>query len=87
MSNAATPVNHPKPPETPTTHRKEVAEMMTRIMLTAYVWLLPGFTNRRRDERGEAVPWLIVIGAGVAIAYFAGDSVMAFAKSLVGKLG
>ena len=28
-----------------------------------------------------------MIGAGVAIAYFAGDSVMAFAKSLVGKLG
>jgi hypothetical protein len=86
MSNAATPVNHPKPPES-RQHRKEVAEMMTRIMLTAYVWLLPGFADRRRDERGEAVPWLIVIGAGVAIAYFAGDSVMAFAKSLVGKLG
>lgn len=61
--------------------------MMTRIMLMAYVWLVPGFADRRRDERGEAVPWLIVIGAGVAIAYFAGDSVMAFAKSLVGKLG
>jgi hypothetical protein len=61
--------------------------MITRIMLTAYIWLLAGFPERRRDERGEAVPWLIVIGAGVAIAYFAGDSVMAFAKSLVGKLG
>ena len=61
--------------------------MITRIMLTAYIWLLSRSADRRHDERGEAVPWLIVIGAGVAIAYFAGDSVMAFAKSLVGKLG
>ena len=61
--------------------------MMTRIMLTAYLWLLSRFADRRPDERGEAVPWLIVIGAGVGIAYFAGDSVMAFAKSLVGRLG
>ena len=61
--------------------------MITRIMLTAYIWLLSRFADRRHKERGEAVPWLIVIGAGVAIAYFAGDSVMAFAKSLVGKLG
>ena len=62
--------------------------MMTRIMLMAYVWLVARLTEQRvRDERGEAVPWLIVIGAGVAIAYFAGDSVMAFAKGLVGKLG
>ena len=61
--------------------------MITRIMLTAYIWLLSRFADRRHNERGEAVPWLIVIGAGVAIAYFAGDSVMAFAKSLVGKLG
>ncbi len=61
--------------------------MITWIMLTAYIWLLSRFADRRHDERGEAVPWLIVIGAGVAIAYFAGDSVMAFAKSLVGKLG
>ncbi len=61
--------------------------MITRIMLTAYLWLVAGFADRRHDERGEAVPWLIVIGAGVAIAYFAGDSVMTFAKSLVGKLG
>lgn len=45
-------------------------------------------TTRKRDECGEgAVPWLIVLGAGIAIAYFAGDSVMAFAKSLVGNLG
>ena len=61
--------------------------MITRIMLTTYLWLLSRFADRRHDERGEAVPWLIVIGAGVAIAYFAGDSVMTFAKSLVGKLG
>ena len=61
--------------------------MITRIMLTAYIWLLSRFADRRHDERGEAVPWLIVIGAGVAIAYFAGDSVMSFAKSLVGNLG
>jgi hypothetical protein len=56
-------------------------------MLMAYVWLVARFADRRRDERGEAVPWLIVIGAGVAIAYFAGDAVMSFAKGLVGKLG
>ena len=61
--------------------------MMNRIMLMAYIWLVAGFADRRRNEQGEAVPWLIVIGAGVAIAYFAGDSVMSFAKSLVGNLG
>lgn len=43
--------------------------------------------TNRRDERGEAVGWLIVVGAAIAIAYFAGDSVMAFAKSLVANLG
>lgn len=44
--------------------------------------------SHSRDERGEgAVPWLIVLGAGIAIAYFAGDSVMAFAKNLVAGLG
>ena len=44
--------------------------------------------SRKRDERGEgAVPWLIVLGAGIAIAYFAGDAVMAFAKGLVANLG
>ena len=43
---------------------------------------------RNRDERGaSAVEWLVILGAGIAIAYFAGDSVMAFAKSLVGDLG
>ena len=64
-----------------------MVEMMTRIMLMAYVWLFARVADRRRDERGEAVPWLIVVGAGVAIAYFAGDAVMSFAKGLVGKLG
>ena len=39
-------------------------------------------------ERGaSAVDWLIITGIGIAIAYFAGDSVMAFAKTLVGQLG
>lgn len=43
---------------------------------------------RKRDERGaSAVDWLIITGIGIAIAYFAGDSVMAFAKTLVGQLG
>jgi len=86
MNTAATPMFDTKPPEGGQ-HREEVAEMMNRIMLMAYVWLVARFADRRHDERGEAVPWLIVIGAGVAIAYFAGDSVMSFAKSLVGKLG
>ena len=57
--------------------------LMLRLMLTT----TSRFEARKRDERGEAVPWLIVLGAGIAIAYFAGDSVMAFAKSLVGQLG
>ena len=43
--------------------------------------------DRSRDERGAAaVEWLLVVGAGAAIAYFAGDSVMAFAKSIAAKL-
>lgn len=43
---------------------------------------------RTRDERGaSSVEWLVILGAGVAIAYFAGDSVMAFARNLVGQLG
>ncbi len=57
--------------------------LMLRLMLTTR----SRFEPRKRDERGEAVPWLIVLGAGIAIAYFAGDSVMAFAKNLVGQLG
>ena len=60
---------------------------MTRIiqllMLTVTARL-----SRPRGERGEgAVPWLVVLGFGVAIAIFAGDSVMSFAKGLVGALG
>jgi hypothetical protein len=51
------------------------------------VALADALAGRRRDERGEAVPWLIVIGAGIAIAYFAGDSVMAFARNTVSGLG
>jgi len=44
--------------------------------------------TRTRDERGDgAVPWLIVIGFGIGIAYYAGDSVYAFAKNVVAGLG
>ena len=86
LASGVRPPNRKSTPKC-TTHRKEMVEMMTRIMLMAYVWLVARVADRRRDERGEAVPWLIVIGAGVAIAYFAGDSVMSFAKGLVGKLG
>jgi hypothetical protein len=63
-----------------------LTQMATRLTATA----APRHHAARgfeRDERGEAVPWLIVLGAGIAIAYFAGDAVMAFAKSLVGQLG
>lgn len=43
---------------------------------------------RIRDERGaSAVDWLIITGVSIAIAYLAGDSVMAFARTLVGQLG
>jgi len=43
---------------------------------------------RKRDERGaSAVEWLIILGAGIGIAYFAGDSVWAFARGLAGSLG
>ena len=61
---------------------------MVRIMHLLMLTFAARTTNLERDERGEgAVPWLIVLGAGIAIAYFAGDSVMAFAKSLVADLG
>lgn len=71
---------------------------LSTVLLTASTALLLRFATpatsittrvraHQRDERGEAVPWLIVLGAGIAIAYFAGDSVMAFAKNLVGQLG
>lgn len=50
--------------------------------------MLSARASRSRDERGAAaVEWLLVVGAGAAIAYFAGDSVMAFAKSIAAKLG
>ena len=60
-----------------------MAQMINLWMLTLFVRL----QTRQRDERGEAVPWLIVLGAGIGIAYFAGDAVMDFARKLVGNLG
>jgi len=61
---------------------------MIRLIQMMLLTMVVRFQSRKRDERGaSAVDWLIVVGAGIAIAYFAGDSVMAFAKSLVGKLG
>jgi len=61
---------------------------MIRLFQMMLLTMVVRFQSKKRDERGaSAVDWLIVVGAGIAIAYFAGDSVMAFAKSLVGKLG
>jgi len=61
---------------------------MIRLIQMMLLTMVVRFQTRKRDERGaSAVDWLIVVGAGIAIAYFAGDSVMTFAKSLVGKLG
>ena len=62
---------------------------MFRVIQLAQLLLLTLLAPaKERDERGaSAVEWLIVVGAGAAIAYFAGDSVMTFAKSLAGKLG
>jgi len=61
---------------------------MIRLIQMMLLTVVVRFQSRKREERGaSAVDWLIVVGAGIAIAYFAGDSVMAFAKSLVGKLG
>lgn len=58
------------------------------LMLALLLSTWSRFWNRDRDERGAgAVEWLVVLGAGIAIAFFAGDSVMAFAKSLVAGLG
>jgi hypothetical protein len=63
----------------------------TYLLMLTLAARITATTSRKceeRDERGEgAVPWLIVLGAGIAIAYFAGDAVMAFAKGLVGNLG
>ncbi len=61
--------------------------VMLALMLRMTATAAARYRAAKRDERGEAVPWLIVLGAGIAIAYFAGDSVMAFAKGLVGQLG
>jgi hypothetical protein len=61
---------------------------MIRLIQMMLLTMVVRVQSRNREERGaSAVDWLIVVGAGIAIAYFAGDSVMAFAKSLVGKLG
>ena len=61
---------------------------MIRLIQMMLLTMMVRFQPRKRDERGaSAVDWLIVVGAGIAIAYFAGDSVMSFAQSLVGKLG
>lgn len=58
------------------------------LLMFALTARITAITSRKHDERGEgAVPWLIVLGASIAIAYFAGDAVMAFAKGLVGNLG
>ncbi len=69
----------------------QLFRVIQTLMLTLMLQLMTAAVSRaqarRGDERGEAVPWLIVLGAGIAIAYFAGDSVMAFAKNLVGQLG
>lgn len=62
-----------------------ILTLMLRVKGTTKVLI---HQSRERDERGaSAVEWLVILGAGIAIAYFAGDSVMAFAKSLVGDLG
>jgi hypothetical protein len=61
---------------------------MTRLIQMMLLTMTARLPAPNRDQRGaSAVDWLIVVGAAVAIAYFAGDSVMSFAKSLVGKLG
>jgi hypothetical protein len=61
---------------------------MTRLFQMMLLTTVVRFQSKRRDERGaSAVDWLIVVGAVVGIAYFAGDSVMEFAKGLAGKLG
>lgn len=69
----------------------QLFRVIQTLLLTLMLQLTTAAVSRvqaqQRDERGEAVPWLIVLGAGIAIAYFAGDSVMAFAKGLVGQLG
>lgn len=41
---------------------------------------------RNRDERGEAVQWMIVVGFGIAIAYFAGDALWDVARNIASSL-
>ena len=61
---------------------------MVRIMHMLMLTITVRLTTPKRDEHGAgAVEWLMVLGAGIAIAIFAGDSVMTFAKGLVGGLG
>jgi hypothetical protein len=61
-----------------------MVQMIKLLLLT----LLVRLHKAERDERGEgAVSWLIVLGAGIGIAYFAGDAVWDFARALVGNLG
>jgi hypothetical protein len=62
---------------------------MMRLMIVAWVWLAGLFATvqGRRSERGDAVSWLLVVGAGIGIAYFAQDAVMSFAKSVAARLG
>jgi hypothetical protein len=61
-----------------------MVQMIKMLMLTLFVRL----HTQPKDERGEgAVPWLIVLGVGIGVAYFAGDAVWSFARSLVGNLG
>lgn len=60
-----------------------MVQMIKMLMLTLFVRL----HTQPKGERGEgAVPWLIVLGVGIGVAYFAGDAVWSFAKSLVGNL-
>jgi Flp pilus assembly pilin Flp len=66
----------------------QVFHVIQTLMLSLILSAWSRLVRQERDERGAgAVEWLVVLGAGIAIAYFAGDSVMAFAKSLVGGLG
>jgi hypothetical protein len=61
---------------------------MVQMIKVLVLTLLVRLQTSKRDERGEgAVPWLIVLGAGIGIAYFAGDAVWDFARTLVGNLG
>lgn len=76
----ARPMSRPRPRPLP-----GALPLVRHIGPSALAWISK---PRRCDERGaSAVDWLIITGVGIGIAYFAGDSVMAFAKTLVGQLG